>query len=508
MATTSHRMALARRTPASDDEGGGHPPAVPWTGTTVREVIDMPGWTFRPPTARHRQPRPTSPRRHRVACVTLALLLLATAACGRGADDSSTSPAADPGPASTNVVQRTVEVEVFFPRDDSADPCAEVFGVPRTVDADDPVTGALEALLAGPTDSERAAGYGGWFSDRTAAALLHVEVVDGTAHVVFRDLRPVIPNASTSCGSSMLLAMLDTTLLRFDGIDATRYALADQPALYGWLQLDDPDAPAPEPIEPEPDEGEAAVDLEAGWSVVDDFVWPVEPGCCSIADTGPISPPGPLPDDGWPADGFYHVEVDRLTETPELLRVTVHPWVACAERPDLDCLDRPDPAAPDTRIVADPEVETVVEVPLDEIGAVLVPIYDFRAGQLRALAGEPGALARLLTQGVDPAFRTWVVDPYLEGATESMVWADVTERGADPTFPLGLPDCPEDDYCGPVSYRGPFETFLIVNPGTVSYRDLADWPPGSNGLYAWREVTLEIRDSEPILYLWAGQIAG
>jgi hypothetical protein len=441
--------------------------------------------------------------------VLLVVLLTATG-CGGQANDPTASDATPPH-TPIDVTKRTVEVEVFLPRDDSEDPCTEVFGVPRTVDADDPVTGALEALLAGPTDSERAAGYRGWFSDRTAAALLHLEVVDGTAHVVFRDLRPVIPNASTSCGSSMLLAMLDPTLLQFDGIDATRYALADQPAFYGWLQLDDPDAPLPEtvePVEPEPDDGEAAMDLEAGWSVVDDFDWPVEPGCCSVADTGPISPPGPLPGDGWPTDGFYHVEVDRLTETPELLRVTVHPWVACAERPDLDCLDRPDPAAPDTRIVADREVETVVEVPLDEIGAVLVPIYDFRAGQLRALAGEPGALARLLTQGVDPAFRTWVVDPYLEGATESMVWADVTERGADPTFPLGLPDCPEDDYCGPVSFRGPFETFLIVNPGTVSYSDLADWPPGYNGLYAWREVTLEIRDGDPILYLWAGQIAG
>jgi hypothetical protein len=437
----------------------------------------------------------------------LLVVLLAATGCGGQANDPTASDATPPH-TPIEVTERSVEVAVFLPRDHSEEPCTEVFGVARTVDADDPVAGALEALLAGPTDSERAAGYGGWFSDRTADALLHLEVVDGTAHVVFRDLRPAIPNASTSCGSSMLLAMLDTTLLQFDDIDATRYALADQPAFYAWLQLDDPDAAAPEPVEPEPDEGEAAVDLEAGWSVVDDFVWPVEPGCCSIADTGPISPPGPLPDDGWPPDGFYHVEVDRLTETPELLRVTVHPWVACAERPDLDCLDRPDPAAPDTRIVADPEVETVVEVPLDEIGAVLVPIYDFRAGQLRALAGEPGALARLLTHGVDPAFRTWVVDPYLEGATESMVWADVTERGADPTFPLGLPDCPEDDDCGPVSYRGPFETFLIVNPGTVSYRDLADWPPGSNGLYAWREVTLEIRDSEPILYLWAGQIAG
>jgi hypothetical protein len=41
-------------------------------------------------------------------------------------------------------------------------------------------------------------------------------VADGVAHVTFADLRPVIPNASTSCGSAALLAQLDQTLLAFD----------------------------------------------------------------------------------------------------------------------------------------------------------------------------------------------------------------------------------------------------------------------------------------------------
>jgi hypothetical protein len=477
-------------------------------------------------------PSDTAARIGRRMLVQLLVLLvvLATAGCG-----TAEQPTTEPEPAA-----ETVEVKVFFTNDQLGDPCGQAFAVTRTVDADDPVTGALEALLAGPTTAERADGYGGWFSDATAGMLHDVTVdTDGTAHVVFADLRPVIPNASTSCGSAALLAQLDQTLLAFDHIHAARYALADQAAFYEWLQLVDPDAAGPdeqaiettEPPEPEettpdepteeqtepsasgtenaePEPSKPTVDLEAGWTLVDDFVWPVQPNCCSIADTGLASPPGSLDEGGWSGDGFFSVDVDRREETPSLLRLTVHPWVACAERPDLGCGDLPDGEEADTRIVPDPAVEAVVDVAVDDVGVVLAPIHDVSAGQqLQALEGEPGALARLLSHGIDPAFRTWVIDPLRDGMTESMVWADIIERSADPTFPFGRPDCPEDGGCGPVSYRGPFGTLLLANPSR-SDTDLGDWPPGYNGLYAWRAVTLEIRDDQPILYLWAGQLAG
>jgi hypothetical protein len=112
-------------------------------------------------------------------------------------------------------------------------PCTEVFPVPRTVDADDPVTGALEALLAGPPPP-RSTRLRRLVLPVTADALLDVAVDDGgTVHVVFTDLRELIPNASSSCGSAGLLAQLDRTLTALDGVDATRYALADQAAFYG-----------------------------------------------------------------------------------------------------------------------------------------------------------------------------------------------------------------------------------------------------------------------------------
>jgi hypothetical protein len=217
---------------------GGHPPALPWTGSTAGEVIAMRGWC--------------SPAVRPVAVRTLVLglvWLLLTSGCGGPAGEPAAEPQPEPAPV-------TVEVQVFFANEGLGDPCGEVFAVARTVDADDPVVGTLQALLAGPTAAEQAAGYGGWFSSDTADALLDVVVAEnGTVHVTFSDLRQLIPDASSSCGSAGLLAQLDTTLTALDGITATRYALADQIAFYTWLQLDDPDAPLPdeEPVEPAPD---------------------------------------------------------------------------------------------------------------------------------------------------------------------------------------------------------------------------------------------------------------
>jgi hypothetical protein len=202
-----------------------------------------------------RRTRARSPTRY--GWWLLALLLTISAACG----------GAEPATQPTNVQPATVQVEVYFTNDTLGDPCTDVFGVTRTIDRDDILTGTLNALLAGPTPTEIDDGYGGWFGPTTADALLDATVDDdGTAHVTFTDLRELIPNASTSCGSTALLAMLDTTLLALDGITGTRYALADQTAFYAWLQRDDPDAPAAEEVtEPQqPTEPPEATDPGGG----------------------------------------------------------------------------------------------------------------------------------------------------------------------------------------------------------------------------------------------------
>lgn len=133
-------------------------------------------------------------------------------------------------------------VQVHFANAGLGDPCGEVFPVSRTVAAAAPLRPTLEALLAGPSAAERALGYEGWFSAATAGLLRDVRVESGVARVDFDpQLRLVIPNASTSCGSAGLLAQLDETVTQFPTVDEARYSLGgDEAAFYAWLQLSPP----------------------------------------------------------------------------------------------------------------------------------------------------------------------------------------------------------------------------------------------------------------------------
>jgi hypothetical protein len=117
---------------------------------------------------------------------------------------------------------------------------SEVAPVHRVVPSTRAVLRAsLEELLAGPTASERAAGYMSWFSPETSDLLDRVEIDDGVAVVDFGDLPSVIPNASTSAGTQMLLSQLDATAFQFSTVRSARYLLGGEcEAWSNWLQLD------------------------------------------------------------------------------------------------------------------------------------------------------------------------------------------------------------------------------------------------------------------------------
>ncbi len=161
------------------------------------------------------------------------MLLVFAAALVAGCTMSSaaspdTSSSAGPTDATATVVIYLVEGS---PTDCQATRAAE-----RSVAVASPES-AVRALLAGPTPAEVAKGYSSWFSAATAGMLDRVSVIEGVARVSFRDLRPVIPNASSSCGSAALLSALDATLRRFPEIRWTRYSImGDEAAFYEWLQ--------------------------------------------------------------------------------------------------------------------------------------------------------------------------------------------------------------------------------------------------------------------------------
>lgn len=129
----------------------------------------------------------------------------------------------------------TAEVQVYFSAPDSE--CDVVHPFSRTVPTPRVLTGALEQLLAGPTAEEEPV-TATMFSSATEGMLRSVNIRDGVAHVDFADLRPVIPNASSSCGSAALLSQLDATATQFSTVQRARYSInGSEATFYNWLQL-------------------------------------------------------------------------------------------------------------------------------------------------------------------------------------------------------------------------------------------------------------------------------
>ena len=127
-------------------------------------------------------------------------------------------------------------VSIYAPRGVSED-CSRVLPLRRVVPAPALLAGAMRALLAGPTKAERARGYGGWFSAATAGHLRSARIARGVAYVDFRNLAAHIPNASSSCGSTLLLAQLDRTAKQFPSVQRTVYSFnGSRHAFYEWLQ--------------------------------------------------------------------------------------------------------------------------------------------------------------------------------------------------------------------------------------------------------------------------------
>jgi hypothetical protein len=129
----------------------------------------------------------------------------------------------------------TAALTIYFSRGESAVP------VSREAPAEGPgLEAALRQLLRGPTASERSAGMHSWFSDTTAGALRSVDV-DGAGRAVvdFADLRELIPNASTSAGSAMLLRELNATVFAVPSVQSVEYRIEGScDEFWEWLQYD------------------------------------------------------------------------------------------------------------------------------------------------------------------------------------------------------------------------------------------------------------------------------
>ncbi len=250
----------------------------------------------------------------------------------------------------------------------------------------------------------------------------------------------------------------------------------------------------------EPLDASATVDLEAGWTLIGAFDWPVEPGFGGLNTVGPMSPDGEIPADRWPADGFYAAEAQRSADDLTVLSLRLRRWVSCDDLVDSPCPPDESVTDEDRRITSDPTSVVERTVSTASVGVVLVPIHDSGLGVLRVVEGDPGAFATLLTHGMDPAYRVWVYEPFRGGASVASIQRDLLERSLDPDFPFGVDYTAERDAADPVAYRGPLGVSLLADPTWIG----ADrWPPGPDGLYGWQVLTLEVRDGQPILHFLA-----
>jgi hypothetical protein len=141
---------------------------------------------------------------------------------------------------------QTMTVKVYFSNNKTGsgfDDCAKVHPLTRTIPQTSAVArAALEQLFRGPTVEERAQGYFSWFSEETKSALLGVKVKNKTAYVNLKDITQTITSASSSCGSTILLAQMEHTLKQFPTIERAFFAIEGSPEdFYGFLQMECPD---------------------------------------------------------------------------------------------------------------------------------------------------------------------------------------------------------------------------------------------------------------------------
>lgn len=134
-----------------------------------------------------------------------------------------------------------MEISIFFTcGDDGSSTLAVHRLVPRATGV---LRASLDALVRGPSATERAVGISSWFSGATTGMVRSVDIDSGHAVVDFDDLRPVIPNASASAGSELLLSQLDATVFQFPSVESVEYRIGGScETLTEWLQIGGCDA--------------------------------------------------------------------------------------------------------------------------------------------------------------------------------------------------------------------------------------------------------------------------
>ncbi len=152
-----------------------------------------------------------------------------------------TAPPSTAAPDTTDVlVYFVVEPESGIDGTDFG--CGLAAAVTRRVQSPEVLSGAIEALLAGPTDAEFTAGYGTALTDEVGWELASVTISDGTALIDFGEDSQPFNNMSATCVHLALMAQLEATATQFSTVERAVFSVGgDISMFYHWLERDVPE---------------------------------------------------------------------------------------------------------------------------------------------------------------------------------------------------------------------------------------------------------------------------
>ena len=446
-----------------------------------------------------------------VALITV--LVLMAAACG-GGEPVGSGPVEPPATTSTSTIapattstqpsSTTAAPSTSAPTPSAPATATATATVVYRVDPSDgawmePLPGSGGALGSGcaPGDARLPDGiWFGWIVDTTSTNIsfdLACARFEGRALAISNDSRrlrtiPVAPAATagllTEDGTEASIPFAQWRVTEQDTACAEGGAFGPGEGCPWWLYVNG--AAVTEMVQVLP---------PAAWTTTPVPVWMSTP-CCDSNASVPPSPPGALPDEGLPADGFYSADVDRSPDRPHELTVDIGRWVPCAELPE-SCI----PGFEEHDVGGYVDEGITRRLALGDDLTVVIQMIPSLSDPASGIIATGSDFASLL-YAIDDAWETWVITPFERGTPPDEISADLADQGALDTFPFGV----SDGYGlgqGPVGFRGPVGSYLFAQPYLLEY----DAPWGYNGLYGWWTV-LEIRDGRPILYVDAGSIAG
>lgn len=150
-----------------------------------------------------------------------------------------------PGARATEPGPKDITLRLYF-SNEGLNPtpwdCSVVFPVERQLRQLPAMTrsamarAALQQLLAGPSATERAAGYHSMFSAASAGLLRRLRIDGAIAYVDLADFRARLPGSSSSCGAAEFHAQIERTLRQLGGIRRVRYAIDGDPrSFHDWM---------------------------------------------------------------------------------------------------------------------------------------------------------------------------------------------------------------------------------------------------------------------------------